>query len=39
MDGTKIVIAWKQWLDSEEGRKASDPISLGLNNAARQYLQ
>lgn len=39
MEGTKIVVAWKEWLDSEEGRNASDPTSLGTSLSARQYLE
>jgi hypothetical protein len=39
MEGPEIVIAWKAWLDSEEGRKAVDPYTLGATNGARQYLQ
>lgn len=39
MEGPKIVMAWKEWLDSIEGRKASDPYSLGAGNGARQYLE
>lgn len=39
MDGTKIVAAWKEWLDSEEGRKASDPTTIGAPATFRQYLE
>lgn len=39
MEGKTIVMEWKQWLDSEEGRKASDPQTLGTTLSARQYLE
>jgi len=39
MDGTKIAAAWKEWLDSEEGRKASDPTTIGAPLPFRQYLE
>lgn len=37
MDGTKIAAAWKEWLESEEGKQASDPGTL--KPGERQYLE
>ncbi len=28
MDGTKIIAAWKDWLNSEEGQRAADASTL-----------
>ena len=39
MDGTKIAAAWKEWIDSEEGRKAADPTTIGAPLTFRQYLE
>ena len=39
MDGTKIAAAWKEWKDSEEGQKASDPTTIGAPLTFRQYLE
>jgi hypothetical protein len=39
MDGTKIVAAWKEWVDSEEGMRAADPQTLGANVGMRVYLE
>ena len=39
MDGTKIAAAWKEWLDSEEGQKASDPTTIGAPLTFRRYLE
>jgi hypothetical protein len=39
MDGAKITAAWKEWLNSEEGQKASDPNTLTSTLSARTYLE
>lgn len=39
MEGPQIVVAWKHWLESEEGKRASNPFSLPPGENARQYLK
>ena len=39
MDGTKIAAAWKEWLESEEGKQTSDPGTIGAPLTFRQYLE
>jgi hypothetical protein len=31
-------LAWDRWIKSEEGKKASDPATLGATLAMRTYL-
>jgi len=37
--GSQIVAAWQEWLNSEDGRKAANPETLGTSLSARQYLE
>lgn len=39
MEGHEIVRAWKEWLNSEEGRKASNPYTLGDSSHSHRYLE
>jgi hypothetical protein len=38
MDGTKIAAAWQEWLDSEEGQKASAGGLADTNDLEKAFL-
>lgn len=39
MEGPQIVTEWKHWLESPEGKGASNPFTLPPGENARQYLK
>ena len=39
MEGPQIVTSWRHWLESDEGKGASNPFTLPPGENARQYLK
>jgi hypothetical protein len=39
MNGEQQAKAWKTYIESDEGKKASDPNTLGSTLSARNYLE
>jgi hypothetical protein len=39
MTGEQLAAKWKEWIQSDEGRKAANPETLGTTLSARNYLE
>lgn len=39
MDGQDQAAAWNEWIDSAEGQRYTDPVTIGAPESARQYIR